>query len=63
MRRRKIRGLFLLLLAACLAAAPASGDVEPERGVCTDVVVRAYRRLGLDLQVLVHQDMTSHGDK
>lgn len=33
------------------------GDVPPERGVCTDVIVRAYRRLGQDLQVLVHQDM------
>jgi len=35
------------------------GDVEPECGVCTDVVVRAYRRLGFDLQVLVHEDMTA----
>lgn len=33
------------------------GDVPEDRGVCTDVVIRAYRRLGLDLQVLVHQDM------
>lgn len=33
------------------------GDVPLERGVCTDVVVRAYRKLGADLQVLVHQDM------
>ena len=33
------------------------GDVPIERGVCTDVVVRAYRKLGIDLQQLVHQDM------
>ena len=33
------------------------GDLPAERGVCTDVLVRAYRRLGLDLQVLVHEDM------
>lgn len=33
------------------------GDVPPERGVCTDVVVRAYRNAGIDLQVLVHEDM------
>lgn len=33
------------------------GDVPVERGVCTDVVVRAYRKLGQDLQVLVHEDM------
>ncbi len=34
-----------------------NGDVSPERGVCTDVVVRAYRQLGVDLQVQVHEDM------
>lgn len=34
-----------------------NGDVPIERGVCTDVVVRAYRQLGVDLQVLVHQDL------
>lgn len=33
------------------------GDVPPERGVCTDVVVRAYRNAGVDLQVLVHEDL------
>jgi hypothetical protein len=34
------------------------GDVPIERGVCTDVVIRAYRDgLGLDLQRLVHEDM------
>ncbi|MEQ8282096.1 MAG: DUF1287 domain-containing protein [Parvibaculum sp.] len=37
------------------------GDVEPERGVCTDVVVRAYRAaLGADLQRLVHEDMAAN---
>lgn len=33
------------------------GDVPPERGVCTDVVIRAYRNAGIDLQVLVHEDL------
>src|SRR5262245_65871209 len=33
------------------------GDVPPDRGVCTDVVIRAYRSIGVDLQVLVHEDM------
>ncbi len=33
------------------------GDVPMERGVCTDVVIRAYRALGADLQLLVHEDM------
>lgn len=33
------------------------GDVPMELGVCTDVVIRAYRRLGIDLQQKVHHDM------
>ncbi|WKB52373.1 DUF1287 domain-containing protein [Eleftheria terrae] len=33
------------------------GDVPLHTGVCTDVVVRAYRQLGIDLQQLVHEDM------
>lgn len=34
------------------------GDVPRERGVCTDVIVRAYRdALGIDLQVKLHEDM------
>ena len=34
------------------------GDVPAGKGVCTDVVIRAYRALGIDLQVAVHEDMT-----
>jgi len=34
-----------------------NGDVPADRGVCTDVVIRAYRKLGIDLQVRVHEDM------
>lgn len=33
------------------------GDVPAHTGVCTDVVVRAYRKLDIDLQQLVHEDM------
>jgi uncharacterized protein YijF (DUF1287 family) len=33
------------------------GDVPDDTGVCTDVVIRSYRALGVDLQVLVHEDM------
>ncbi|HEX2059508.1 MAG TPA: DUF1287 domain-containing protein [Thermoanaerobaculia bacterium] len=33
------------------------GDVPIHTGVCTDVVIRAYRHAGTDLQVLVHEDM------
>lgn len=36
------------------------GDVPMRRGVCTDVVIRAYRTaFGVDLQKLVHEDMKS----
>lgn len=35
------------------------GDVPSNIGVCTDVVIRSYRRLGIDLQKQVHQDMSS----
>ncbi len=36
------------------------GDVPADRGVCTDVVIRSYRALGIDLQRLVHEDMRHH---
>lgn len=36
------------------------GDVAPDRGVCTDVIIRAYRVLGVDLQQLVHEDMKAN---
>lgn len=39
------------------------GDVPRSRGVCTDVLVRAYRSLGTDLQRLVHEDMRLHFSK
>ena len=34
-----------------------NGDVPKNIGVCTDVVIRTYRALGIDLQALVHEDM------
>ena len=37
-----------------------NGDVPDKRGVCTDVVIRSYRALGVDLQALVHRDMQSN---
>lgn len=36
------------------------GDVPKNKGVCTDVIIRAYRSLGTDLQQLVHEDMQHH---
>ena len=37
-----------------------NGDVPKNIGVCTDVIIRAYRKLGTDLQKLVHEDMKSN---
>lgn len=34
-----------------------NGDVPAGKGVCTDVVIRAYRMMGIDLQKEVHEDM------
>lgn len=45
---------------AYFAIAYPGGDVPADRGVCTDVVIRAYRKIGMDLQVLVHEDMRGH---
>ena len=37
-----------------------NGDVPVEKGVCTDVVIRAFRRAGVDLQREVHEDMRAN---
>jgi uncharacterized protein len=37
-----------------------NGDVPSDKGVCTDVIIRAYRKLGIDLQKEVHEDMKSN---
>lgn len=36
------------------------GDVPMERGVCSDVVIRAFRAIGIDLQAELHRDMARH---
>lgn len=36
------------------------GDVPRDRGVCSDVVVRAFRAAGIDLQKELHEDMTEN---
>lgn len=40
-----------------------NGDVPKGKGVCTDVVIRAYRKLGIDLQKEVHEDMKKNFSK
>src|SRR5574343_1441482 len=37
-----------------------NGDVPAKTGVCTDVVIRAYRKIGIDLQKEVHEDITAN---
>ena len=37
-----------------------NGDVPSNKGVCTDVIIRAYRKLGVDLQKEVHEDMRAN---
>jgi uncharacterized protein YijF (DUF1287 family) len=37
-----------------------NGDVPADKGVCTDIVIRAYRKMGIDLQRAVHEDMLKH---
>jgi uncharacterized protein YijF (DUF1287 family) len=34
-----------------------NGDVPSNKGACTDVVIRAFRAAGYDLQRLIHEDM------
>lgn len=40
-----------------------NGDVSPSRGVCTDVVIRTLRKIGVDLQVEVYNHRKSKGLK
>lgn len=48
---------------AYIVIAYPNGDVPSDKGVCTDVVIRAYRKMGIDLQKEVHEDMKSNFNK
>jgi len=37
-----------------------NGDIPANKGVAADVIIRCYRKLGIDLQVEVHEDMAEH---
>lgn len=54
--RRQI-GVTVLYDPAYVRLAYPGGDVPASRGVCTDVVIRALRTQGIDLQQRVHEDM------
>jgi len=58
---RKQIGVTVTYDPAYTALAYPNGDVPPDRGVCTDVLIRALREArGLDLQKAVHEDMKAH---
>jgi uncharacterized protein YijF (DUF1287 family) len=40
-----------------------NGDVPADIGVCTDVIIRAYRKLDIDLQKEMHEDIIKNIDK
>ncbi|MGH1470946.1 MAG: DUF1287 domain-containing protein [Cellvibrionaceae bacterium] len=40
-----------------------NGDVPSHLGVCTDVIIRSYRAIGIDLQQRVHDDMAANFDQ
>jgi len=40
-----------------------NGDVPADKGVCTDVIIRTYRKMGIDLQKEVHEDMKANFGK
>jgi len=40
-----------------------NGDIPKNKGVCTDVIIRSYRKLGIDLQKEVHEDMKANFSK
>jgi uncharacterized protein len=46
--------------ASYIRIAYPGGDVSTSTGVCSDVVIRAFRAAGVDLQKAVHEDMTAH---
>lgn len=55
-------GKFVIYNDAYRSISYPMGDVNGLFGVCTDVIVRAYRSLGVDLQPLVHRARSGSGD-
>lgn len=48
---------------AYISIAYPNGDVPSDSGVCTDVIIRSYRKVGIDLQKEVHEDMSKSFDQ
>ncbi|NYY76787.1 hypothetical protein DMI62_12850 [Escherichia coli] len=59
-RRQTANRQHAILRSGVCAAYLSGGDVPQERGVCSDVVIRALRSQKVDLQKLVHEDMAKN---
>ncbi|MBP6750634.1 MAG: DUF1287 domain-containing protein, partial [Xanthomonadaceae bacterium] len=57
---RKQIGVTLRYDPAYVVLAYPNGDVPQDRGVCTDVAIRAFRAQGVDLQREIHEDMRAN---
>ena len=58
---RKQIGVTVVYDPAYTSLAYPGGDVPAERGVCTDVLIRAMRDgLSKDLQKIIHDDMAKN---
>jgi uncharacterized protein len=53
-------GEGVVLDGAYYKIAYPNGDIAPAKGAAADVIIRCYRKLGIDLQQLVHEDMTAN---
>lgn len=60
---RRQLGEFVVYNDAYRRIAYPRGDVSKLYGVCTDVVIRAYRDVGIDLQVAVQEARVGSGDR
>jgi uncharacterized protein YijF (DUF1287 family) len=54
---------FVIYNGAYFKISYPNGDIPSKFGVCTDVVIRAYRKLDIDLQKEVHEDMAANFSK
>lgn len=55
-------GITVRYVAAYERLGYPGGDVPMERGVCSDVIVRAFRKIGVDLQKEIYEDKKEHID-
>ncbi|MBX9926378.1 MAG: DUF1287 domain-containing protein [Hyphomicrobiaceae bacterium] len=60
---RQQLSVFVVYSPAYVKLDYPGGDIPAYRGVCTDVVVRAYRALGHDLQKEIHESGVGTGDR